>query len=122
MRIVFFMGQKPRTLGNGLGFYMKQFICKRSVFGPIVELKQYFNVENRKTTQAKLIKDKINYCLFCLPRNVRKMFVLTWEYKTKLYSILQRFYSLSLFLDQISIHGGSFPIYSSNASILAIHL
>ena len=29
---------------------------------------------------------------------------------------------LSLFLDQIRVHGGSLPIYRLNASILALHL
>lgn len=40
------MGQKLKTLNNGLGIYLKQLICKRLIFGPIVKSKQCFNVEN----------------------------------------------------------------------------
>ena len=46
------MGQKLRTLLDGLSFYPKQLICKRWMFGPIVELKQYINVENGKNNNT----------------------------------------------------------------------
>ena len=76
-----------------------------------------------------LILDEIDSWLFYLPRKIWGVFVLGWEYKTQLYSMLQSFFlslslslSLSFSLSLSLSHGGSFSIYSFNASNFAVHL